>query len=149
MPFTSSSMARETPSVRSFEEKPLPTPRPGTSGTENLLITNRRQASEQFIKAQRAEKAYRAKKHATLARHSYNDAKAHFSESFTHLKLGVRGMFSVVRAIPHLIGEKREARQKTADTKKRQRDLEKKKRLETALARQSQETEDDRLEEEL
>lgn len=141
-------MARETPSEKSFEEKPLPVPRPGTSGTENLLITNRRQASEQFIKAQRAEKAYRAKKHASLARHNYNETKAHFRESFSHLKLGVRGLFSVIKAIPHLIGEKQESRRKAADAKKRQRDLEKKKKLEEALARQSPENEDDKSEEE-
>lgn len=148
---SSSSMAKENPKEKSSsksEEKALPIPRPGTSGTENLLITNRRQASEQFIKAQRAEKAYRAKKHATLARHNYNETKAHFKESFSHFRLGAKGLFSVIKAIPHLVGEKREQRRKQADSKKRQRDLEKKKKLEEALARQSQDTEEDKPEEE-
>ncbi|KAK9420634.1 hypothetical protein SUNI508_00725 [Seiridium unicorne] len=143
-------MAKETPKEKSSnasEEKALPIPRPGTSGTENLLITNRRQASEQFIKAQRAEKAYRAKKQATLARHNYNETKAHFKESASHFKLGVKGLISVVRAIPHLIGEKREERRKQAEAKRRQRDLEKKKKLEDALARQSPDTADDKEEE--
>ncbi|KAI0132161.1 hypothetical protein BJ170DRAFT_592136 [Xylariales sp. AK1849] len=129
------------------EEKPLPTPRPGTSGTENLLITNRRQASEQFVKAQRAEKAYRAKKHASLARHNYNDTKTHFKESFSHFRLGMNGLFSIVKATPYLIGEKREDRRKRAETTKRQRDLEKKKKLEEVLARDSTASEDDKPEE--
>jgi hypothetical protein len=151
MPFFST-MAKETPKEKSSsnasDEKPLPLVRPGTSGTENLLITNRRQASEQFMKAQRAEKAYRAKKHATLARHNYNETKAHFKEAFSHFKQGFRGLFSVVSAIPHLVGEKREQRRKAAEAKKRQRDLEKKKKLEEALARQSQESEEGKAEEE-
>ncbi|KAH6659811.1 hypothetical protein BKA67DRAFT_653024 [Truncatella angustata] len=146
-------MAKETSLKKnakvSESEKPLPLPRPGTSGTENLLITNRRQASEQYIKAQRAEKAYRAKKHATLARYNYNETKAHFKESFSHFKQGVKGLVSVVKAVPHLIGEKREQRRKQADTKKRQRDLEKKKKLDEALARQSQDAEEDRSDDEL
>ena len=40
-------------------EKQKPGKRPGTSGTENLLITNRRAASEQLARAQRAEQTYR------------------------------------------------------------------------------------------
>lgn len=131
----------------SDSEKPLPIPRPGTSGTENLLITNRRQASEQFAKAQRAEKAYRAKKHATLARHNYNDTKSHFKESFLQFRLGVKGIFSVIRAVPYIMGEKREARRRKGETAQRQRDLEKKKKLEEALARQSMQSEDDKSEE--
>lgn len=120
------------------DEKDLPK-RPGTSGTENLLITNRRTASEQLQKAQRAERAYRAKKHASLARTNYNETKTHFKEAFSHFGSGFKGLFSVIRAIPYLIGEKREARRKNTDAKKRQRDLEKKKKLEEALARQSAE----------
>ncbi|ETS82591.1 hypothetical protein PFICI_04467 [Pestalotiopsis fici W106-1] len=121
------------------DEKPLPLKRPGTSGTENLLITNRRQASEQYLKAQRAEKAYRSKKHATRARESYNETKTHFREAFSHFGQGFKGIFSVIKAIPYLVGEKREQRRKAADSKKRQRDMERKKKLEEALARQSHE----------
>ncbi|KAK6827874.1 hypothetical protein PG990_009514 [Apiospora arundinis] len=119
-----------------ISEKPLPTPRPGTSGTENVLITNRRQASEQFQKAQRAEKAYRAKKHATAARENYNETKAHFAEARTHFAQGCKGIFAVVRAVPYLVSEKREARRRARDAARRQRDLERKKKLEEALARQ-------------
>ncbi|KAK8106237.1 uncharacterized protein PG998_003297 [Apiospora kogelbergensis] len=124
---------KETPEI---SEKPLPTPRPGTSGTENLLITNRRQASEQFQKAHRAEKAYRAKKHATAARENYNETKAHFSEARSHFAQGCRGVFTVIRAVPYLLSEKREARRRARDQARRQRDLERKKKLEEALARQ-------------
>ncbi|ORY62954.1 uncharacterized protein BCR38DRAFT_345436 [Pseudomassariella vexata] len=125
-------------------EKALPT-RPGTSGTEHLLITNRRQASEQFVKAQRAEKAYRAKKHASLAKYNYADTKGHFKESFTHCGLGMKGLVSVIRAVPYLIRDKREKRRQKAELAKRQRDLERKKKLEEELARQ--EVDDDADEE--
>ena len=66
-------------------EKPLPDPseqeqRPGTSGTEMLLTTNRRQASANFKKAQRAERTYKAKKRTQLARLEYNDALSRLRE---------------------------------------------------------------------
>lgn len=125
-------------------EKPLPTPRPGTSGTENLLITNRRQASEQFAKAQRAEKAYRAKKHATLARHNYNETKTHFKEAFSHLKLGAKGLFAVVKAVPYLLGEKRENARNKSDAKKRQRAMDQRKKLEEVLAREARESSEEK-----
>ncbi|KAI5465068.1 hypothetical protein BGZ63DRAFT_379293 [Mariannaea sp. PMI_226] len=112
------------------------TERPGTSGTENLLITNRRQASQQYIKAQRAERAYRTKKHATLAHANYNETKAHFHQAFFHFKLAMKGFFSVLKSAGYLIGEKRENRRQIADTKKRQKNLEKKMKLEEVLAKE-------------
>ncbi|KAI1079528.1 hypothetical protein F5B20DRAFT_581309 [Whalleya microplaca] len=119
-------------------EKPLPAPkRPGTSGTENMLMMNRRQASEQFVKAQRAEKAYRARKQAAAARASYDETKTHFREAFAHLGHGARGLVSVVRAAPYLVCEKKEAWRRKGDAKRRARALEQKKKLEEALARQS------------
>lgn len=111
--------------------------RPGTSGTENLLMTTTRNASVQYSKAQRAERAYRTKKHATLARANYNETKANFKDGFSHLWKGVKGAFSVIKAIPYLIGEKRENRRQIADAKARQRDLERKKKLEERLAREA------------
>ncbi|KAI1342319.1 hypothetical protein F5Y15DRAFT_412830 [Xylariaceae sp. FL0016] len=132
--------AKDTASVKGKAkdgEKLPEAKRPGTSGTMNNLITNRRQASENFAKAQRAEKAYRAKKQAAIARANFNETKTHFREAFSHLKLGFKGAFSVVRAVPHLVSEKREARRKQADQKKRERHLEQKKKLEEELARQS------------
>lgn len=124
-------------------EKPLPLKRPGTSGTENMLMTTRREASEQFAKAQKAERAYRSKKQATLARQNYNETKEHFREGFSHLGQGIKGIFAVLMSIPYLISEKREQRRKAGDAKRRQRDLERKKKLEEALARQAEEAGDD------
>ncbi|KAF7557449.1 hypothetical protein G7Z17_g652 [Cylindrodendrum hubeiense] len=110
--------------------------RPGTSGTENLLMTTTRQASEHYSKAQRAEKAYRAKKHATLARANYNETKAHFKDGFSNLWQGIKGIFSVLGSIPYLISEKRENRRRAADMKTRERNLERKRKLEEALAKE-------------
>lgn len=117
--------------------------RPGTSGTENLLITSRRQASEQYIKAQRAEKAYRSKKHATLARHNYNETKGHFKEAGSHFILALKGTMSVIKGVPHLFGEKQEDRRRKAEAKKRERHMEQKKKLEEALAKEAGENEEE------
>ncbi|KAF4464691.1 hypothetical protein FALBO_8489 [Fusarium albosuccineum] len=113
-----------------------PTARPGTSGTENLLITNRRQASEQFAKASRAEKAYRTKKQAALARANYNETKTHFREAFSHFKLAFKGLYSVLKSVNHLVGEKREIQRQAAENKKREKNLELKKKLDEALAKE-------------
>ncbi|KAK7424504.1 hypothetical protein QQX98_000469 [Neonectria punicea] len=118
-----------------LSDKDTPTARPGTSGTENLLMMTRKEASEQYIKAQRAERAYRSKKHATLARANYNEAKAHFRDAVSHFRLGVKGMISVTKAAPYMLGEKQEQRRRKAEAKKRERTLERKKRLEEALAK--------------
>ncbi|KXJ88027.1 hypothetical protein Micbo1qcDRAFT_167125, partial [Microdochium bolleyi] len=52
--------------------------RPGTSGTANILLQTREQASENFVKAQRAEKAYITRKKVALARGNYDNTKTHF-----------------------------------------------------------------------
>jgi hypothetical protein len=130
-------MARETLSPASNEEKPLPTPRPGTSGTENLLVTNRRRASENYAKAQRAEQAYRTKKRAATARRDYHGAREHFSESFKHFKAGMRMSFTVVKSAPYILGERREQSLAKAEVKKKEKALERKKKLEEKLARES------------
>lgn len=87
--------------------------RPGTSGTENLLMTSRRQAAQEFQKAQKAEQNYRSKKRATVARKSYHDAKEHFKECGRHLKLGIKMMFGAVKSIPYIFAEKKEERRRT------------------------------------
>lgn len=117
--------------------------RPGTSGTENLLMTTRRQASEQFKKAERAERAYLAKKNATRARQNYNETKTHFKKAFSHFGQGFKGIFSVIKATPHLVSEKREARRKKRETAQRERDLKRKRKLEEALAREGTQTDSD------
>jgi hypothetical protein len=100
-------------------------------------MTNRRQAVQQFIKAERAEKAYRAKKQAKIARHNYDSTKTHFVEAFSHLKLGILGILSVFKGIPHLISERREEKRRDADAKRRLRNLEQKRKIEEALAQDS------------
>ncbi|KAI0011016.1 hypothetical protein F4779DRAFT_638079 [Xylariaceae sp. FL0662B] len=119
-------------------EKPLPAARPGTAGTENMLMMNRRQASEQLAKAQRAEQAYKAKKRAAAARAGYAETKMHFREALAHLRGGARGLVALVRAAPYLACEKREQWRRKGDAKKRARAVERKRRLEEALARQAE-----------
>ncbi|CAM1511484.1 Fc.00g089970.m01.CDS01 [Cosmosporella sp. VM-42] len=128
--------------VTPTEEKPLPETRPGTSGTEMLLMTNRRQASVRYQKAHRAEKAYRAKKRATAARQDFHDARGHFKESARHFGTGLKMVFGVVKSVPYIFGEKREARRELADQKKKTKALEKKKKLEERIARDEGETEE-------
>ncbi|KAK1447837.1 hypothetical protein CMEL01_09676 [Colletotrichum melonis] len=130
-------MARETPtSSIAGDSKPLPK-RPGTSGTENLLRTNRRQASDNYQRAQRAERAYRAKKRATAARADLSDAKSHYAECFKHLSRGLAVTFSAVKSLPYVFDERQEASRQKAEAKKKQRALEKKKKLEEKLAREN------------
>ncbi|KAF4454894.1 hypothetical protein F53441_2687 [Fusarium austroafricanum] len=117
--------------------------RPGTSGTENMLMTNRRQASEQFAKASRAEKAYRTKKKAALARANYTQTKENFKEGFSHFKLAFKGLFSVIISFPYLIGEKQELRRQKTDAKKREKNLAMKKKLEEQLAKEEGENKEE------
>ncbi|KFA67714.1 hypothetical protein S40285_00908 [Stachybotrys chlorohalonatus IBT 40285] len=114
-------------------EKPLSEPRPGTSGTEALLVSNRRQASHQFQRAQRVERAYRARKRATAARRDYQVARDHFKEALRHMREGLVVVGRCARALPYVVGEK-----------KRQRALARKKRLEEKLARETGEEERER-----
>ena len=142
MPVFSMARKDKTAPVTPTEEKPLPEPRPGTSGTEVLLTTNRRQASVRYQKAQRAEKAYRAKKRATAARQDFHDARGHFKESAHHFGKGLKMVFGVVKSVPYIFGEKREQRREQVDQKKKLKALEKKKKLEEKIARDEGETEE-------
>ncbi|KAF5529300.1 hypothetical protein FMEXI_14233, partial [Fusarium mexicanum] len=78
-----------------------------TAPTEpkHLLMTTRRQASEQYAKAAKAEKAYRTKKRAALARANYNETKTHFKEAFSHLWLALKGVFPAIKNSRYLVGE--------------------------------------------
>lgn len=102
--------------------------RPGTSGTENILMTSRRQAAQEFQKAQKAEQNYRSKKRATVARKNYHEAKAHFKESGHHFKLGFKMLSGAVKAIPYIFAEKKEERRRVRAAASR-------KRLEERLAK--------------
>ncbi|RGP61282.1 hypothetical protein FLONG3_10591 [Fusarium longipes] len=112
-----------------------PKARPTSSGTMILLATTRKEASEQYAQAAKAEKAYRTKKKATLARANYNETKEHFREAFSHFKLAFVGMFSVIANFTYLISEKRELRKQAAEKKAHEKALERKKKLEEQLAK--------------
>lgn len=124
-------------------EKPLPDPsssqpqRPGTSGTEMVLTTNRRRASEKYQQAQRAERTYVAKKRSAIARADRAEAKTHFREAARHLRLALRLYFSVVKNSPYLLTEKGEAMRAKSEEARRKKALEKRKKLEEVLARES------------
>lgn len=74
-------MARETaPPATSASGGTTPDPssespaRPGTSGTEMLLVNNRRRASRRLKEASRKEREYKTKKRSEGARTKYNEA---------------------------------------------------------------------------
>jgi hypothetical protein len=134
-------------------EKPLPEPsseaqRPGTSGTEMLLTTNRRRASEKFQQAQRAERTYKAKKRSQIARVDAVDARMHFKEAARHLGIGLKMTFSVVTKTPYFFAVKTEERRAKSEEERKKKSAERKKRLEEALARENALESDDGLEDE-
>ncbi|KAI9171092.1 hypothetical protein HJFPF1_00572 [Paramyrothecium foliicola] len=123
-------------------EKPLPEARPGTSGTMNVLVNNRRQASHNLQKAQRAERVYKAKKGATAARRDYQFAKDHYKKAFHHFKEGIKGTGRLLKLLPCIIREKNEQRHMEADQKRKARALRKKQQLEERLAREAENSND-------
>jgi hypothetical protein len=138
-------MARETAAPKDLKEKapksgdkPLPEPneRPGTSGTELLLISNRRRASERYQQAQRAERTYIAKKRSNAAKTDFSTAKDHYRQSLHHLKMGISLSFSVVKSVPYFFSSKNEARRAKADDRRKRRLTEMRKVLEEELAKE-------------
>ncbi|KAH6635236.1 hypothetical protein B0J18DRAFT_406797 [Chaetomium sp. MPI-SDFR-AT-0129] len=125
----------------SASSKPLPDPatsqvhhrRPGTSGTLAALQTTRRQASEKFRQADRAERTYRATKWSAAARANRAEAGDHFRQSRQHFTLGCRLLVEAVRGWPYVLRERREARRVKAEEAKRKKVLEMKKRLDEKL----------------
>jgi len=109
--------------------------RPLSSATANILLQSRQESHENYIKAQRAEKAYITRKKVTLARANYDNTKTHFKEGFMHLAKGFKGIFAAIKAIPWLISEKREKTRLKREEALRKRNLEKKKKLEEELAK--------------
>lgn len=94
--------------------------RPGTAGTEIILRSKREAASTAFKRAHRAEQAYIAHKQANVARQGMTEAKEHFKQSKTHLKAGCGLSFLAMKAIPHVLSEKRELRRAKTDAHKRE-----------------------------
>ncbi|RWA04420.1 hypothetical protein EKO27_g10684 [Xylaria grammica] len=107
-----------------------------STGTINLLVETRRQASDEYMRAQRAERAYRMRKNATMARTTLRETKSHFRQGFEHLGKGFKGLLAVARAVPYLAGERREIWRRKAEAKKRMRAEEMRNKLEKKLARE-------------
>jgi hypothetical protein len=118
----------DTESPPSAEEEKA---RPGTSGTEMLLVSNRREASKQLEKAQRAENTYKAKKRASAARKDFQSARQHFKESAQHFKAGFAMIISSIKSLPYMYSDKMEAR-------KRDRAMASRKKLEERLAKEKE-----------
>jgi hypothetical protein len=97
------------------------------------LKVSRRKASEKFRQAERAERAYRAKKRSAATRANYVDAKDHFKQAREHFGLGVRLLTAVVKGWPYVLREKREARRLRGEEEKRKKVLEMKRRLDEKL----------------
>ncbi|KAI0196710.1 hypothetical protein EV127DRAFT_476766 [Xylaria flabelliformis] len=115
--------------------------RRGSKGTIDMLVQSRRIASDEYARAQRAERAYRARKNATIARNSLHETKTHFAEGFKHLGLGVKGLIAVVKGAPYILGERRDGWRKRREAKQRERAQQMRKRLDERLARKSSEDE--------
>jgi len=105
-------------------EKPLPEPtaaRPGTSGTELNLRSDRQKASTAYQRAHRAEQAYRARRQATAARADWASAKEHTGQVKTHFWQAIKSAIGGVKAIPAVLRERRESQRQLEDVKKRER----------------------------
>ncbi|KAK2071135.1 hypothetical protein P8C59_005584 [Phyllachora maydis] len=123
-------------------DKPVPDPRqppqrPGTSGTEMALVTNRQQASQRLAQAQQAERSYRARKRAAAGRAHWAEAKQHLAEGTRHLRAACRLGASAVASVRYMASEKLDRRRRHVADVKRKRVAEKRRRLEERLAREA------------
>ena len=139
-------MARQTPKDKApvapgaDTEKPLPDPstqRPGTSGTEAVLVSNRRQASETYVAAQKAERSYKTKKRSALAQANYSEAKDHFKQAAHHFRTSLALSFGVFKSTPYLVNQKLERQRDKAAEKRRLQAIERRRRLEAQLAKEN------------
>jgi hypothetical protein len=131
------------------KDKPLPAPdasadetgsenrtpqrRPGSSATEVLLSSKTREASAYYKRAQQAEQAYRYKKRAAGAKERRQSILVHFKQSAHHFTEGVKAVLSTIAAIPAVMKADRHDRKAKSEAKKRERDLEKRKKLDERL----------------
>lgn len=135
-------MGKKTPTVDAIveDEKSLrleeKRKRKGSTGTELLLTTNRRTASEQYAAAQRAENAYKAKKRSAGARQHRSDVATHVKASGHHMKEAIKSCWSMFASLPWVLRARKEDRQSKQEKKAMERDQEKKKKLEERLAKQ-------------
>ena len=130
------------------KDKPLPAPdvaddsssegvtattRPGTSGTELLLVSKTREASANFKRAQAAEQAYKSKKRAAGGKQQCKQITIHFKQSAIHFKEGVKAIYFSLAAVPAIVMANRHERKTKADARKRERDMAKRKKLDERL----------------
>ncbi|KAI1299468.1 hypothetical protein F5Y03DRAFT_250626 [Xylaria venustula] len=134
---------KDTVAAENAEETLTNHKRKKSTGTINLLIETRRQASDDYLRAQRAEKAYRMRKNATIARTNLRETKTHFSQGFEHLGKGFKGLLAVIRAAPYLVGERQEIWRRKSQAKKRIRAEDMRKKLDEKLSRKYAPTEGD------
>jgi hypothetical protein len=130
--------------------------RPGTSGTEMLLVTNRKQASQHFNAAKEAERTYKTKKRSAAARTNWSDAKAHLGQSGSHFSQGISALFRAMgdskSVVSHNMNESKaqneeKKRVKAAEKRAKQEERERK-ALEKVDQKNARHAEEDDKEEE-
>ncbi|KAI3398022.1 hypothetical protein diail_9999 [Diaporthe ilicicola] len=112
--------------------------RPGTSGTEMLLVNNRQRASVRLRDAQRKERAYKTKKRSTQARANWAQAKQHFREGLAHNTEGARLAWRAVACVGYLFRAKNDRLKAEAEEKRKLRAADKQRRLEEKLRREKE-----------
>ncbi|KAL2286160.1 hypothetical protein FJTKL_06998 [Diaporthe vaccinii] len=112
--------------------------RPGTSGTEMLLVNNRQRASVRLRDAQRKERAYKTKKRSTQARANWTQAKQHFREGLSHNMNGARLTWRVVSSVGYLFRAKNDKLKAEAEEKRKMRAADKQRKLEEKLRREKE-----------
>lgn len=143
---TKPEMARETPKPGSSEGSnpsengaaSAEPQRPGTSGTEMLLVNNRQRASVRLRDAQRKERAYKTKKRSTQARANWGQAKQHFREGFAHNMNGFKLTWRVVSSVGYLFRAKNDKLKAEAEEKRKLRAADKQRKLEEKLRREKE-----------
>lgn len=112
--------------------------RPGTSGTEMLLVNNRQRASVRLRDAQRKERAYKTKKRSSAARANWTQAKQHFREGLSHNANGMRLTWRVVSSVGYLFRAKNDKLKAEAEEKRKMRAADKQRKLEEKLRREKE-----------
>lgn len=140
-------------SSRSQDVESTSPARPGTSGTENLLMTTRREAATQLKRAERAETEYVTRKRANQGRTSLSEAKSHYGQAFHHLGQAIKKTFVGIKSVRYIFGAKKSSLQRKRSKKQAKKAVAQKKKLEEKLARQQtlaaeHDEEDDEEEEE-
>ena len=95
------------------------TARPGTSGTELVLVTKTKEASATYKRAQQAEQAYKSKKRAEGAKQHRKNVQIHFKQSAHHFKEGVKAVWLSIAAVPAIVKAARHERMSKTEAKTR------------------------------